>query len=78
MGNLQWFGVRGNIGGLKWFSRDHFAEKYLKINMPKQKATVPICALVDRTFEKIKVKSVQIMQFCYVHREGVYRRLRYI
>ena len=30
MGNLQWFGVRGNIGGLKWFSRDYFAEKYLK------------------------------------------------
>ena len=46
--------------------------------MPKQIATVPLCAPVDSNFERIKATSVQKMPFCYVHREGGYRRLRYI
>ena len=48
------------------------------LNMPKQIATVPLCAPVDSNFEGIKAKSVQKMPFCYVRREGGYRRLRYI
>ena len=38
--------------------------------MPKQRATVPLCAPVDSNFEGIiKAKSVQKMPFCYVRRE---------
>ena len=40
--------------------------------------TVPICAPVDSRFEGINAKSIQKMRFWNVHKDGVYRRSRYI
>ena len=68
MGKLPFFGVHGKFWGLKLFSHNHFAEKYLKYAQMNNDST-PLCP-VDSNFEGIKAKSAQKMQFCYVHREG--------